>query len=217
MWVLQAVLVGGLVVASVVARRGAKRLERVVEDLELERAVFLGILGIARRLVSRYEPLEALVDEVPYGCIDCGMQVVDGEGASSGPSSSRPPHSTELAGHAGERKRTMWITSRWLPSQLLVADAAASSSTPATTLPVARSTRRRLRRLVVPARAGKRRHPEPLRSHGRSPHRTRGGMMVDAALSPETAHTSWGTSSSGKPTGRFGLSTHSPQLRPCRY
>jgi len=29
--------------------------------------------------------------------------------------------------------------------------------------------------------------------------------------------TSWGTSSSGKHTGRFGLSTHSPQLRPCRY
>jgi hypothetical protein len=86
--VLQAVLVGGLVVASVAARRGAKRLERVVEDLELERAVFL---GIARRLVSRYEPLESLVDEVPYGCIDCGMQVVDGEGASSGPPSSRPP------------------------------------------------------------------------------------------------------------------------------
>jgi hypothetical protein len=89
--VLQAVLVGGLVVASVAARRGAKRLERVIEDLELERAVFLGILGIARRLVSRYEPLESLVDEVPYGCIDCGMQVVDVRGASSGPSSSRPP------------------------------------------------------------------------------------------------------------------------------
>jgi hypothetical protein len=91
MWVLQAVLVGGLVVASVAARRGARRLERVVEDLELERAVFLGILGIARRLVSRYEPLEALVDEVPYGCIDSGMQVVDGEGASSGPSHPAPP------------------------------------------------------------------------------------------------------------------------------
>ena len=40
MWVLQAVVVGGLVVASVAARRGAKRLERVLEDLELERAVF---------------------------------------------------------------------------------------------------------------------------------------------------------------------------------
>ena len=52
MWVLQAVVVGGLVVASVAARRGAKRLEQVVEDLELERAIFIGILGIARRLVS---------------------------------------------------------------------------------------------------------------------------------------------------------------------
>jgi hypothetical protein len=40
-WVLQAVVVGGLVFASVAARRWAKRLERVVEDLELERAVFL--------------------------------------------------------------------------------------------------------------------------------------------------------------------------------
>jgi hypothetical protein len=39
--VLQAVVVGGLVFASVAARRWAKRLERVVEDLELERAVFL--------------------------------------------------------------------------------------------------------------------------------------------------------------------------------
>ena len=88
MWVLQAVVVGGLVVASVAARRGAKRLERVVEDLELERAVFL---GIARRLVSRYEPLEALVDEVPYGCIDCGMQVVDGEGRVIGTVLIPPP------------------------------------------------------------------------------------------------------------------------------
>src|SRR5512132_2182873 len=42
MLLLQAVVVAGLVVASVAARRGAKRLERVVEDLELERAVFLG-------------------------------------------------------------------------------------------------------------------------------------------------------------------------------
>jgi hypothetical protein len=91
MWVLQAVLVGGLVVASVVARRGAKRLERVVEDLELERAVFLGILGIARRLVSRYEPLEALVDEVPHGCIDCGMQVINGEGRVIGTVLIPPP------------------------------------------------------------------------------------------------------------------------------
>jgi hypothetical protein len=91
MWVLQAVVVGGLVVASVAARRGAKRLERVVEDLELERAVFLGILGIARRLVSRYEPFEALVDEVPYGCIDCGMQVVDGEGRVIGTVLIPPP------------------------------------------------------------------------------------------------------------------------------
>jgi hypothetical protein len=90
MWVLQAVLVGGLVVASVAARRGAKRLERVVEDLELERAVFLGIRGIACRLVSRYEPLEALVDEVPY-CIDCGMQVVDGEGRLIGTVLIPPP------------------------------------------------------------------------------------------------------------------------------
>jgi hypothetical protein len=89
--VLQAVLVGGLVVASVAARRGAKRLERVIEDLELERAVFLGILGIARRLVSRYEPLESLVDEVPYGCIDCGMQVVDGEGRVIGTVLIPPP------------------------------------------------------------------------------------------------------------------------------
>ena len=91
MWLLQAVVVGGLVVASVAARRGAKRLERVVEDLELERAVFLGILGIARRLVSRNEPLEALVDEVPYGCIDCGMQVVDGEGRVIGTVLIPPP------------------------------------------------------------------------------------------------------------------------------
>jgi hypothetical protein len=91
MWVLQAVVVGGLVVASVAARRGAKRLERVVEDLELERAVFLGILGIARRLVSRYEPFEALVDEVPIGCIDCGMQVVDGEGRVIGTVLIPPP------------------------------------------------------------------------------------------------------------------------------
>jgi len=91
MWVLQAVVVGGLVVASVAARRGAKRLERVVEDLELERAVFLGILGIARRLVSRYEPLEAVVDEVPYGCIDCGMQIVDGEGRVIGTVLIPPP------------------------------------------------------------------------------------------------------------------------------
>jgi hypothetical protein len=89
--VLQAVLVGGLVVASVAAPRGAKRLERVIEDLELERAVFLGILGIARRLVSRYEPLESLVDEVPYGCIDCGMQVVDGEGRVIGTVLIPPP------------------------------------------------------------------------------------------------------------------------------
>jgi hypothetical protein len=91
MWVLQAVVVGGLVVASVAARRGAKRLERVVEDLELEGAVFLSILGIARRLVSRYEPLEALVDEPPYGCIDCGMQVVDGEGRVIGTILIPPP------------------------------------------------------------------------------------------------------------------------------
>ena len=91
MWVLQAVLVGGLIAASVAARRGAKRLERVIEDLELERAVFLGILGIARRLVSRYEPLESLVDEVPYGCIDCGMQVVDGEGRVIGTVLIPPP------------------------------------------------------------------------------------------------------------------------------
>lgn len=90
MWVLQAVVVGGLIVAGVAARRGAKRLERVVEDLELEGAVFLGILGIARRLVSRYEPLEALVDEVPY-CIDCGMQVVDGEGRLIGTVLIPPP------------------------------------------------------------------------------------------------------------------------------
>lgn len=90
-WVLQAVLVGGLIAASVAARRGAKRLERVIEDLELERAVFLGILGIARRLVSRYEPLESLVDEVPYGCIDCGMQVVDGEGRVIGTVLIPPP------------------------------------------------------------------------------------------------------------------------------
>jgi hypothetical protein len=68
-----------------------KRLERVVEDLELEGAVFLGILGIARRLVSRYEPLEALVDEPPYGCIDCGMQVVDGEGRVIGTVLIPPP------------------------------------------------------------------------------------------------------------------------------
>lgn len=90
MWVLQAVVVGGLVVAGVAARRGAKRLEGVVEDLELGGAVFLGILGIARRLVSRYEPLEALVDEVPY-CIDCGMQVVDGEGRLIGTVLIPPP------------------------------------------------------------------------------------------------------------------------------
>ena len=62
----------------------------MVEDLELERAVFLGILGIARRLVSRFEPLEALVDEVPY-CIDCGMQVVDGEGRDIGNIIIPPP------------------------------------------------------------------------------------------------------------------------------
>jgi hypothetical protein len=67
MGVLQAVLVGGLVVASA------------------------GILGIARRLVSRYEPLESLVDEVPYGCIDCGMQVVDGEGRVIGTVLIPPP------------------------------------------------------------------------------------------------------------------------------
>jgi hypothetical protein len=91
MWVLQAVVVGGLVVAGVAARRGAKRLEREVEDLELEGAVFLGILGIARRLVSRHEPLEALVDESPYGCIDCGMQVVDGEGRVIGTILIPPP------------------------------------------------------------------------------------------------------------------------------
>jgi hypothetical protein len=91
MWVLQAVVVGGLVVASVAARRGAKRLEGVVEDLELERAVFLGMLGIARRLVSRDEPFEALVDEGPYGCIDCGMQVVDGEGRVIGTVLIPPP------------------------------------------------------------------------------------------------------------------------------
>ena len=91
MWVLQAVVVGGLVVASVAARRGAKRLERMVEDLELERAVFLGILGIARRLVSRFEPLEALVDEARHGCIDCGMQVVDGEGRVIGTVLIPPP------------------------------------------------------------------------------------------------------------------------------
>jgi hypothetical protein len=47
--------------------------------------------GIARRLVSRYEPLEALVDEVPYGCIDCGMQVVDGEGRVIGTVLIPPP------------------------------------------------------------------------------------------------------------------------------
>jgi hypothetical protein len=63
----------------------------VVEDLELERAVFLGILGIARRLVSRYEPLEALVDEVPHGCIDCGMQVINGEGRVIGTVLIPPP------------------------------------------------------------------------------------------------------------------------------
>jgi hypothetical protein len=96
MWVLQAVLVGGLVVASVAARRGGKRLERVVEDLELERAVFLGILGIARRLVSRHEPLEALVDEGRCGCIDCGMQVVDGEGRVIG-TVLIPPPGTQLS------------------------------------------------------------------------------------------------------------------------
>jgi len=72
-------------------------------------------------------------------------------------------------------------------------------------------------RLVVPARSGKRRHPEPCAPtvDHHIGHECR--MMVDAALSPETAHTSWGTSSSGKPTVRFGLSTHSPQLRLCRY
>jgi hypothetical protein len=59
--------------------------------LELEGAVFLSILGIARRLVSRYEPLEALVDEPPYGCIDCGMQVVDGEGRVIGTILIPPP------------------------------------------------------------------------------------------------------------------------------
>ena len=59
--------------------------------LELERAVFLRILGIARRLVSRYEPLEALVDEPSYGCIDCGMQVVDGEGRVIGTILIPPP------------------------------------------------------------------------------------------------------------------------------
>ena len=90
MWVLQAVVVGGLIVEGV-AGRGAKRLEGVVEDLELEWAVFLGILGMARRLVSRYEPLEALVDEVPYGCIYCGMQVVDGEGRVIGTVLIPPP------------------------------------------------------------------------------------------------------------------------------
>src|SRR5215207_2274379 len=72
----------------------AKRLERVVKDLELERAFFLGILGVACRLVSRYEALEALVDEVPC-CIDCGCRSSTVRGASSGPSSSRPPYSTE--------------------------------------------------------------------------------------------------------------------------
>ena len=91
MWVLQAVVVGGLVVAGVAARRGAKRLERVFEDLELEGAIFLGILGIACRLVSRYEPLEALVGEPPCGCIDCGMQVVDGEGRVIGTILIPPP------------------------------------------------------------------------------------------------------------------------------
>ena len=91
MWVLQAVVVGGLVVASVAARRGAKRLEQVVEDLELERAIFIGILGIARRLVSGDEPLKALVEGVPYGCIDCGMQVVDGEGRVVGTVLIPPP------------------------------------------------------------------------------------------------------------------------------
>ena len=128
MWVLQAVVVGGLVVAGVAARRGAKRLERVVEDLELEGAVFLGILGIARRLVSRYEPLEALVDEVPYAASIAGCRSSTVRGASSGPSSSRPPYSTELARHAGARGGPCGITSRWLPSQLLVADAAVGSS-----------------------------------------------------------------------------------------
>ena len=149
MWLLQAAVVGGLVVASVAARRWAKRLERMVEDLELERAVFLGILGIARRLVSRYEPL---VDEVPYGCLDCGMQVVDGEGRVIGTVLIPPPYSTELARHAGDRRTTCRIT-----------------------FPVARSTRRRLPRLVVSARSGKASASRTMRSHGRSPHRIRGG------------------------------------------
>jgi hypothetical protein len=111
MWLLQAVVVGGLVVASVAARRGAKRLERVVEDLELEGAFFLGILGIACRLVSRYEAIEALVDEVPY-FIDCGMQVVDGEGRLIGTVLIPPPYSAELARHAGVRGGPCGITSR---------------------------------------------------------------------------------------------------------
>jgi hypothetical protein len=36
-------------------------------------------------------PLEALVDEVSYGCIDCGMQVVDGEGRVIGTVLIPPP------------------------------------------------------------------------------------------------------------------------------
>ena len=36
-------------------------------------------------------PLESLVDEVPYGCIDCGMQVVDGEGRLIGTVLIPPP------------------------------------------------------------------------------------------------------------------------------
>lgn len=83
----------------------------MVEDLELERAVFLGIRGIACRLVSRYEALEALVDEVPY-CIDCGMQIVDGEGRLIGTVLIPPPYSTELARHAGARRGPCGITSR---------------------------------------------------------------------------------------------------------
>ena len=93
---------------------GSRVPARAVEDLELERAVFLSILGIARRLVSRYEPLEALVDEVPYGCLDCGMQVVDGEGASSGPSSSRPR--TQLSSPSRRREEEDYVESRVVSS-----------------------------------------------------------------------------------------------------
>jgi hypothetical protein len=88
------------------------------------------------------------------------MQVVDGEGRVIGTVLIPPPRTQLSSPVRQERGGTMWNHESLAP---ITPGGRRSGQQlhPASTLSVARSTRRRLPRLVVPARSRKRRHPEP--------------------------------------------------------